>query len=126
MNMKELERLLRKYYGYIADMEGSGVETLDLLFVRDKIQSLLDESTPEKQALGSLYEQVHTLDSLLWTERAHLLVVIGEQELQHARQEQRRPRSHWWWYLDELCALPQPIQAQRDRIAQAFVPDINA
>ena len=34
----ELERWLRKYYGYVADMEGSGIETVDLLFVRDKIQ----------------------------------------------------------------------------------------
>ena len=40
MNVRELERLFRKYYGYVADLEGSGVEAFDLLFVRDKDPSL--------------------------------------------------------------------------------------
>ena len=122
MSVQELERLVRKYYGYVADLEGSGVETFDLLFVRDKIQSILDKSTPEKDIPGSLYERVHGLDRLLWDERETFLMVVGEKELRHARQQQRSRRSHWWWYLNELKALPQPIREQRDRLSQAFVP----
>lgn len=122
MSVQELGRLIRKYYGYVADPEGSGVETFDLFFVRDKIQSILEESTPEKQIPGSRYERIHELDRLLWAERESFLMVVGEEELQHARGQQRCPRSHWWWYLDELRALPEPIREQRDRLAQAFVP----
>jgi len=122
MSVQELERLVRKYYGYVADLEGSGVETFDLLFVRDRIQNILDESTPEEDIPSSLYERVHDLDRLLWDERETFLMVVGEKELQHARQQQRSRRSHWWWYLNELKAWPQPIGEQRERLSQAFVP----
>ena len=30
MNVAALDRLVRKYYGYIADLEGSGVEGVQL------------------------------------------------------------------------------------------------
>lgn len=123
MNVDELERLVRKYYGYIADLEGSGVEIFDLLFVRDKIQSILDESTPEKGFSSSLYEQIHDLDHVLLDERDTFLMVVGVKELQHARQQQRSPRSHWWWYLDELKTLPRTvIRDQRERLPWLFVP----
>ena len=113
MNLQELERLLRKYYGYVADLEGSGIEVLDLLFVRDKIQRILDVSGPE--------EQIHELDRVLWAESETFCMVVGERELQHARQQQRSPRSHWWWYLDELNTLPHPTQRQREQLMPAFV-----
>ena len=44
MSEQELERLVRKYYGYVADLEGSGGEAFDLLFVRDRIQRILEEN----------------------------------------------------------------------------------
>lgn len=122
MKAQELERLVRKYYGYIADMEGSGVEILDMLFVRDKIQRILDQSLPEDEIPAFLYERLHELDRLLWEERETFLMVIGERELKYARQQQHSPRSHWWWYLDELKAVPQPLKERVDRLAKAFAP----
>ena len=122
MNWQELERLVRKYYGYVADLEGSGVEVFDLLFVRDKIQSILDKSGPEEQIPTSVFEQIYELDRVLWAESETFRMVVGDRELQHARQQQRSPRSHWWWYLDELKTLPQPIQKRRDQLTPVFVP----
>lgn len=122
MNGQEMERLVRKYYGYVADLEGSGVEALDLLFVRDKIQQLLDASGPEEQIPIPLFEQIHHLDRALWAESETFRMVIGDRELQHARRQQRSPRSHWWWYLDELQALPQPAQRQRSQVTPVLVP----
>lgn len=122
MNVQELEHLVRKYYGYAADLKGSGVEAVDLLFVRDNIQDILDESTPEEEIPGSIFEHIHELDSLLWAERETFQMVVGQRELEHARRRQRSPRSHWWWYMDELKALPLSIREQHDRLAQAFVP----
>lgn len=122
MNGQEMERLVRKYYGYVADLEGSGVEALDLLFVRDKIQQLLDASGPEEQISIPLFEQIHDLDQALWAESETFRMVVGDRELQHARRQQRSPRSHWWWYLDELNTLSQPAQKQRERLMPVFVP----
>lgn len=122
MSDTELDHLVRKYYGYVADLEGSGVELLDLLFTRDKIQTILNRLTPEEMLPARLYEHIYELDALLWDERRTFLVVLGEQELRHARQQQGSPRSHWWWYVDELKAQPEPVQAQRQRLAQSFTP----
>lgn len=122
MNVQELERLIRKYYGYLADMEGSGVEILDMLFVRDKIQRILDQSLPQDKIPTPLYERLHELDRFLWEERGTFLVVIGQQELTYARQQQNSPRSHWWWYLDELKTLPQSPKERLDQLAAAFTP----
>lgn len=122
MTAQTLERLVRKYYGYVADLEGSGVEALDMLFVRDKIQSMLDKTTEETEIPSSLFERIYDLDGALWQEREVFLRVVGAKELQYARKRQRTPRSHWWWYLDELRVLPQSIWNQRERLAQAFIP----
>ena len=122
MNMHELERLVRKYYGYVADMEGSGIEILDLLFVRDKIQRILEQSQPEDEVPASLYEHLHELDQLLWEERGAFLLVLGERELRQARGQRRSPRSHWWWYLDELKVLPYSLREPIDRLTMAFAP----
>lgn len=120
MNGTDLERLVRKYYGYVADLEGSKVEVLDLLFVRDKIQSVLDQLTPEEAVSSAVYERIYELDAVLWEERNTFLMVMGEQELRHAREGGGSPRSHWWWYLDVLKAPPEQVTEQRERLARAF------
>jgi len=126
----ELEKLTRKYYGYIADLEGSSIEPFDLLFVRDRIQSILEKIKPNDTIPQSLYEWVYTLDSLLWQERRSFLTVVGEKELEHARKQQNIPRSHWWWYIDELKASPTQkcgameqdvLWKQKAFLAEAFV-----
>ena len=122
MNGYELEWLVRKYYGYVADLEGSGVEAFDLLFVRDKIQQILDASGPEEEVPGAIFQRIYELDRLLWAERETFQMVVGESELQHARQQQRSPRSHWWWYTDQLKTPPPSMREQYDRLAQVFVP----
>ena len=124
MNVQELERLIRKYYGYVADMEGSGVEILDMLFVRDKIQKILDQGRPADELSPSLYERLRELDQWLWGEREAFLMVIGKRELKHARQQDQSPRSHWWWYLDELSLVPPRVgvEERTGGFAMAFGP----
>ena len=123
MNVAELEKLVRKYYGYVADLEGSGPEAFDLLFVRDRIEHVLARSAPDEAIPSVLHERVYELDNLLWDQRPLFLAVVGKRELQHARQ-QHAPRSHWWWYLDELRLRPErEVQwEERVRLAQALAP----
>ena len=125
----ELEKLIKKYYGYVADLEGSSIEAFDLLFVRDRMQSILEKIKPNDTIPQPLYERVYTLDSLLWQEKRSFLTVVGEKELKHAREQQKAPRSHWWWYIDELKATPTLYGAmeqnvlwkQKDFLVEAFV-----
>jgi hypothetical protein len=119
---EQLERLLRKYYGYVADLEGTGVEILDLLAIRDQIQLLLEQSTPESVLPQRLYNQVYQLDDVFWREKDVFLQVIGERELRHARFQRQSPRSHWWWYLDQLKASPRVAGEPGQLLAHAFAP----
>ncbi len=96
MSVAAFERLVHKYYGYVADLEGSGVEVLDLLFVRDKIQAILNRLTPDAALPTSLYECIDDLDAFLRAERSTFLMVVGKEEVRHARRGQGSPRSHWW------------------------------
>ncbi len=108
----QLEKLLRKYYGYVADLEGAGLEILDLLFVRDAIQAILEQSRPATELSSILYSQVYQVDALLWQQKTTLfLQVLGERELCHARRQQQSLRSHWWWYLDQMQLPMRMVEA---------------
>jgi hypothetical protein len=91
-----------------------------MLYVRDKIRRILDQLLPESEVSGSLYERIHELDRVLWENRHIFLMVMGERELRHARQQNRSPRSHWWWYLDQLKSPPQLVKNQVDGFAQGL------
>lgn len=119
---EELQHLLRKYYGYVIDMEGSSIEILELLFVRDKIQKILNRSLPKDKLSASLYGHLYELDQVLWQERETFLVVIGEQTLKNAREQGLSPRSHWWWYLNELRVSPILQTEQSYHLNQSFAP----
>ena len=62
----ELKKLTPKYYGYVADLKGSSLEALDLLFVRDRIQGILEKIRPDEPSPQPLYEWIYALDHLLW------------------------------------------------------------
>ena len=68
------------YYGYVADLEGSGVGVLDLLFVRDTIQAILRRLTPDEALPTSLYACLDDLDAFLRAERRTCLMVVGQEE----------------------------------------------
>ena len=106
--MDELTKLTQKYYGYVADLEGSPVEILEMLFVRDGIQQILGQMSPDESIPQPLYEQIYALDAVLWQNREVFLMVVGEKELEHARKQQKSSRAHWWWYLDELKGHMKP------------------
>jgi hypothetical protein len=82
----------------------------------------LDQFTPDEELPSSLYEHIYELDALLWAERGTFLLVAGKEELQHARRGQGSPRSHWWWYVDELQVPPEPVKEQHEHLARAFTP----
>ena len=80
MSVAALERLVHKYYGYVADLEGSGVEVLDLLCVRDTIHTILHRLTPDAALPTSLSARIDDLDALLRAERSTFLMVVGQEE----------------------------------------------
>jgi len=79
MSVAAFERLVHTYYGDVADLEGSGVAVLDLCFVRETIQAILNRLTPDEALPTSLYACLDDLDALLRAERNTFLMVVGQE-----------------------------------------------
>lgn len=107
-----LEFLVEKYAIYLRDLHVLDVETDDILAVRSRIQSLLDDATNAKEAEKYL-SRIADLDASLRTQAEVVLRNLGA-TLRHYRKLRPRPPSHWWWYLDKLVP-PQPEPRRRKK-----------
>jgi hypothetical protein len=102
--MSNLAFLVEKYAIYVNDLGTLGVVTDETLYVRSKLQQLLDDTTNAAEASKYLAE-VSRLDEALKSKAELLLRNLGT-TLRHYRKVQPRPPSHWWWYLDKLVQPP--------------------
>lgn len=101
--MNDLIQLINKYRGYIRDPEGSAPEIMDMFFVRDKMEQILESHDSTKNMSPEIHRQIMELDDELW-HNIHLFIeVIGSPALNHARMQLNIPRKRWWWFIDELA-----------------------
>ncbi len=103
MNSSELEKSLVVYEKSVSFPDVSGMEHLDMLLTRSKIEQhsgLLDAS--QKERLSAADQQL-----LKQRERfCNAIQRIGQ--LEDWRQQYDVHVSHWWWFLDVLTfAWPQ-------------------
>ncbi len=111
---RELAFLVKKYRQYVNDIGTLDVVTDETLYVRSKLQQLLDD--PANAAEASKYlAEVSRLDDLLKAKAEVLLRDLGA-TLRHYRKVRPRPPSHWWWYLDKLVQ-PQPAPRRKKAVA---------
>jgi hypothetical protein len=100
--MNDLIQLINKYRGYLRDPEGSAPEIMDMFFVRDQIEQILEGHDSAKNLSPDIHRQIMELDDEFW-HNIHLFIeVIGSQALSHARLQLNIPRKRWWWFIDEL------------------------
>jgi len=98
MNWQELERLVRKYYGYVGDLEGSGVEVFDFSSCVTKSRGSWTRLDREEQIPTSVFEQIYELDRVLWQRARSSAWSLGIGNY-HMPATAAQPRSNWWWYL---------------------------
>jgi hypothetical protein len=103
-NMKDLTILISKYKGYIRDPDGSAPEIMDMFFVRDNMETILENHDSVKMISPELHRQIIELDDELWHKIDLFLEIIGSQALQNARTKLNIPRKRWWWFIDELAS----------------------
>lgn len=102
--MKDLTQLISKYRGFIRDPEGSAPEIMDMFFVRDNIEQILENHDSAKSMSPEPHRQIIELDDELWHKIDLFLEIIGSQALQNARSKLDVPRKRWWWFIDELVS----------------------
>jgi hypothetical protein len=103
-SMEFLTQLISKYREYIRDPEGSAPEIMDMFFVRDNIEQILENHDSAKNMSPEPHQQIIELDDELWYKINVFLEIIGSHVLQNARTKLNVPRKRWWWFIDELTS----------------------
>ncbi len=125
MNRQDLELMLTNYRygvqkvlpayftGKMVDREALTDELALVLHSRDEIEMAFGASPALWREYGP---QVDELDRLLLSMSRTILHHVTEYTA--FRQQHPRPRSHWWYYLDEIVPLPARASAGDARQAQ--------
>ena len=98
MNKGELEKLLLAYETDVRFPDVSGMEHLDMLLTRTKIEEHKGRLRQEQR------ERLVTADQKLVQQSDQFYVAISQvADLTAWRDKVHAPVSHWWWYLDVLA-----------------------
>jgi tetratricopeptide (TPR) repeat protein len=102
---EDLRRMIRQCEIAVAQLEGSGAETLSLLKLLDEIKDLMQRLEERGADLEPERVRMQTVEGLLRSKAPILLKemkVVGG--LAQARPEVSPDASRWWWYLDKQVA----------------------
>jgi hypothetical protein len=98
MNKGELEKLLLAYETDVRFPDVSGMEHLDMLLTRTKIEEHKGRLSQEQRA------RLATADQKLVHQSDQFYVAISQvADLTAWRDKVHAPVSYWWWYLDVLA-----------------------
>ena len=105
--MKDCEKLLAAYEVDVRFPDVSGMEHLDMLLARSELARC-------EQQLGSQQRMRldHADQTLLGQVQRFYEAIQAIADLETWRREQDAPPAHWWWYLDVLAQLPEPLDSE--------------
>ena len=108
--MENLIALTNKYKAllYTKDDEIADhcIRLLDILIIRDKIATHLDNS---KELTIETFQDIKKLDQVLRECAESIEFYIGRQELIRLRSTRKVSEHHWWWYLDLVAEKEQQL-----------------
>ena len=103
MTLDNLRRMIEEYKDYVLNINYPEQEIIKMLTLRDEIENLL--LNLEKRGTGLEADKVRlaTFDTIIRKKmkKVHGKLTVSLNPLPY-REERKIPRSHWWWYLDEL------------------------
>lgn len=112
--MKELENLVFAYETGARFPDVSGMEHLDMLLTRSRLEKAKKELNAEQR------ERLIVADQQLLQQRDQFYAAIKQiADLELWRNHEQVPPSHWWWYLDVLTYVPLSLR-QEPETAEAF------
>jgi len=84
------------------DIDDAFSDELDsLLYARDCLEEEL-QAHPDSEELAPYIDKIKELDFILHAKRHVVLQIIANYPQWRETLKERPPRSHWWWYLDQL------------------------
>jgi len=103
MTLTDLKKMIEEYKDYVLNINYPEQEILKMLTLRDEIENLLLNLGKRGTDLEADKVRLETFDAIIRKkmQKVHRKITASLNPLPY-REERKIPRSHWWWYLDEL------------------------
>jgi len=103
MTLDNLRRMIEEYKDYVLNIDYPEQEILKMLTLRDEIENLLLNLEKRGTGLEADKVRLETFDTIIRKKMkmVYRKLTASLNPLPY-REERKIPRSHWWWYLDEL------------------------
>jgi len=103
MTLDNLRRMIEEYKDYVLNINYPEQEILKMLTLRDEIENLLLNLEKRGTGLEADKVRLETFDTIIRKKMkmVYRKLTASLNPLPY-REERKIPRSHWWWYLDEL------------------------
>lgn len=103
MTLDNLRKMIEEYKDYVVNINFLNQDILKMLILRDEIEDLLLNLEKRGTDLEADKIRLETFDTII---RKTMKMVYRKLSASlnplPYREERKIPRSHWWWYLDEL------------------------
>lgn len=95
-------------------------------YLEERLQVLRDDPT-----YASTMDRIQALDEMLRTKRNIILEIVPNFPMWRERRRWKPPRSHWWWYLDQLDddgheSEQEVVPVPQNRLAVTLDPELAA
>lgn len=103
MTLDNLRKMIEEYKDCVLNIDYPDREIIKMLILRDEIENLLLNLEKRGTDLEADRVRLETFDVIIRKKmkKVHRKLTTSLNPLPY-REERKIPRSHWWWYLDEL------------------------
>lgn len=126
MTLTDLREMIEQYKKYLLNIDQFSKDTLKILILRDEIEMLSGRLERKGTDLSVEKSRLDSLDQIIKDKAKSIFTSLTSSVAPLPYREERKiPRSHWWWYLDELIKERRSLRirswAMRGGIAAAVL-----
>ncbi len=114
MSLTDLREMVDEYKKYVVNIDEFSKDILKILILRDEIEMLSNRLERRGTDLSVEKSRLDGLDQIIKDKAKPIFRRLTSSIAPLPYREERRiPRSHWWWYLDELIRKRRSLRIRR-------------
>ncbi len=114
MTLAELREMVEQYKKYLLNIDEFSKDILKILILRDEIEILSSRLEKRGTDLSVEKSRLDSLDQIIKDKAKPIFRSLTDSISPLPYREERKiPRSHWWWYLDELIRKRKSLRIRR-------------
>ena len=114
MTLTDLREMVEQYKRYLLNIDEFSKDTLKIVILRDEIEMLSGRLERKGTDLSVEKSRLDSLDQIIKDKAKPIFRSLTDSIAPLPYREERKiPRSHWWWYLDELIKERRSLRIRR-------------